>query len=339
MRMYITDTYSEIPQRFLSHQIFEGPFQDHCLWEIDNSNKNIKFVVCENSIFDFLTIFEIHEERTYAKCLFQGFPFIGKTPESHVSNFIQALNSISVALDKCLYFPLVYADDAQSSLLIQANAISWARLPSPVISQHSLNIGLVDVAAKRIGKDAYRKIKRFRKSKAKVETVKGKEAFKCIESIEKQSWKYFAQQDIFSRGQESTYRALIASKNTHLRVAYLNDEPIAYRLDYIALPIVYNLKGSFVDQYKKLSPGFYLFSQDLSDCWRDKQLKFFDLHGSMDNQKSAIHDIGHERNRADFAWSLFPEKINDLRLERLQHDQRVFENYRKGNGIRYLYQK
>ncbi|GEM_PF-7088819 len=338
MSVRITSDLYEIPKKLVSKYYYKVPLHDPYLWLRLSRRSDMQFAIIEDDYEATFTLFKLHHNRPYAECVILGSPFVGEVGNLSVTLFRENLDALSSALHKPLYFPLVYTGDPAEVMLSKVGAAYWKRLPSPIITAKSLSKGLVERATERIGSRARRRIRRFQNSNAEVTQMTKNDSMLCIEYIEKNSWKAELNQDMFSRDQADIYGALAESPNAIIRVATLEGTPISYRFDYRIDSIVYALKWSFSEKHRRLSPGFYLLTQDLSDCWCDKNIDYIDLYGSSDSLKVTICDIGHDRSRIDFAWPSHVQDLQDLRSERLEHDKRLIANAWSGHGTRQLYQ-
>lgn len=268
------------------------------------------------------------------RCFVQGAGALGELAGG--TDAFDFLSSVQRELDvQAIYFPLLYGDISIAQSLLQAQGgRRLRRRPSPVIDWE---LGGADVWARcerKLGSRARRRRRRFEASGAEIVTLEGPRAVRSMLTVEQGSWKTGASQDMISRGQADFYAALLRSSEASLRVALESDEPIAYRLDMRVRNIVYCLKWSYVDDYRALSPGFYLLAVDLVDCYRNDGVVLVDLFGAPDMLKSAL--ASGDRERFDLVW---PDgaKARRLLAERAQHDKIAAEAYNRGDGIRRTY--
>jgi hypothetical protein len=311
------------------------PLHDLCFWENVCHNSDVRIICIQKDSSKLYSVFKLHEN--YAECLIWGDPFLGNIKNFCSTLFNHSLGLIAETLKKCLYFPLVYKHTFTGIAFSNSNAIGWQRSSSPIILAAAVNEDLVARAKIRIGSIADKRIKRFENSGASIKTAKNEESMNYISTIEQRSWKATCGQDMFSRNQAYIYESLARSEHSHVRIAMLGDKAIAYRFDYRINNIVYALKWSFDESYKKLSPGFYMLTKDLTQSWRNKNIYHIDLHGSLDNLKSSICDDDMGCERSDYAWPAGNDDVYILRSERIEHDRRQLDNMKAGRGIRYLY--
>lgn len=285
---------------------------------------------------EWLSVFDVSRETGVARCVFEGHPFLGASGP-RPAEMDEYLARASAILGAVLYFPLVYADSPGGDALSRSAAARWDRLPSPTVSGASLREGLVARARERLGSRADRRLRRFALAGITVHTFGGDEAMRWILSVEGRSWKRSVGQDLRTRGQTELYATLARSPASRIRVALAGQSPVAYRFDYLAGDVVYSLKWSYSEEWRGVSPGFTLLVRDLADCWASTGVRIIDLHGSPDTLKAAVCDPGGERVRTDFGWPPEQSCINQLRRERLAHDQKLRARFDAGGTLKGIY--
>ena len=159
----------------------------------------------------------------------------------------------------------------------------------------------------------------------------------AIQQIESESWKGELGQDMWSRGQNEVYAAIVASSRALVRVASISGRPIAYRLDYSLGNEVFVMKWSYSESARRLSPGFYMLVVDLPVTHAGADIDVVDLYGSPDTLKSSIQDAGADRRRCDMAFPADHPDLEKLRIERFYHDERIAAALTGGHSVRTLY--
>jgi len=270
------------------------------------------------------------------KCTIPGYPLLyeGNVEVKNLTIFLESL--IKALNTDCIYFYNIYEEFS----LIQkiknvSRTITWPRLPSPIINWDYGGNNIWGEIAIRYGSRAERQRKRF-ENKLFVCESNDYNIEENLLRIEQNSWKYKVNQDLTSRiGQISYYSSIIKNKLANITFACdHNDTPVAYRIDSHTKEILYVLKWSYHEEYKRYSPGFYLLTVDLINKWKNKKLKHIDLFGSPDSLKSIMETT--RLNRIDLGFPNI-DKVNHIRLERLDHDEKLRKNHLLGRSIRSVY--
>ena len=113
--------------------------------------------------------------------------------------------------------------------------------------------------------------------------------FNAVLEIEKESWKETAGTSITSNDyQEEFYRQFtpLAAKNGYFsgHILELNDEPIAYVYGFNFNGIFYDLKESYKQQYRNLSPG-HVLKKFVFQTLYDLNVKIYDFMGVCEDYK------------------------------------------------------
>jgi hypothetical protein len=114
------------------------------------------------------------------------------------------------------------------------------------------------------------------------------------------------------------------------------ETPIAYRIDTCVGGVLFALKWSFDEAWRRVSPGFSLLAVDLPRRCKILDVTHADLFGSPDLLKDAVST--GERQRCEFIWPSGPVADRIL-AERHAHDTRAAQALAQGKGIRTSYAK
>lgn len=302
---------------------------------IQNKAKDFFVLIdIDNSI---VTAFERKSSNIW-QCFFNGFPFLAKKniDPNKIESFLQKVKSNLEA--STLYFPLVYGADSALSLFSNNNLFYiYERLPSPIIKPPFNQRVVWKRVKKRYGSRADRQKAKFEKdlyirSFTKID-VKEK-----MSRVELNSWKRLYKQDMLSRdNQIEFYNHLVKTGLAEIVFAYDRmDLPIAFRIDAKINKILYVLKWSYDDNFKKYSPGFYLLTVDLFKIHQNAKYKHIDLFGSPDSLKALVET--NELGRVDIIFSDNPEEADQISKERIAYDAKIRNNYKNHHSIQKLFE-
>jgi hypothetical protein len=189
-------------------------------------------------------------------------------------------------------------------------------------------------AATRIGSQALRRVDHFTKAGLSFRELAPGPAIAALDRIERRSWKAQYAQDMRSRNQFDAYAARLWSRELTLTAAMAADEAIAYRIDCHIGHVLFALKWSFDEAWRRVSPGFLLLAFVLPQRCAALNVRLVDLFGSPDTLKDAIST--DSRDRVDLVWPRGPI-ANDILAERQLHDQLAARSHAQGQGIRNAY--
>jgi hypothetical protein len=291
------------------------------------------FVDKENKI---VTAFEKRSEKVW-QCAVAGFPLLfSKVPDLKLTTLI--LKDICQSLaTKTLYFPLVYVTDlAFGSIADSADFARWERLPSPIITGDFKPDNVWQRVVERYGNRANRQRNKFM-SELRVRTARPNEIENVIRTVETNSWKGEAHQDMLSRsGQFAYYTDIIKSGLAEISVAVdTKDKPAAFRIDAICGNVLYVIKWSFDQNFKKYSPGFYLLTVDLFQKYANFNFGYIDLYGSPDQLKNTLET--NRLGRFDFCYSTETNEVNNIKSERIGFDAKLSRNYQEHQSIKNIF--
>lgn len=226
-----------------------------------------------------------------------------------------------------LYWPLLNGQ-------APPGAATWERLPSPFIDWSDGGAGLLRRVRDRHGSQAERKWRRFEAGGLRIR-LRVEDPRADVRQIERRSWKADAGQAMHQRGQLGLYSTLLADGVATTDVAYLDQCPVAYRIDAQVGDEVSCLKWSFDERFRRFSPGFYLLTVGLRLRYADSAVKRIDLHGSPDTLKALV--ATDSRARLDAAWATDHERVKRRHRERTLHDERTRQMWVARKGVRYAY--
>lgn len=270
------------------------------------------------------------------ECFFQGFPILAPSgiKQQTIINFLQEIRSELSA--STLYFPLIYTNGPFSKVFANTDFFhTYKRLPTqivePPLDQHTV----WERVKARCGSQADRRKERFEKSLDTREFT-GIDVKEKLAAVELKSWKHSYSQDMFSRdNQIDFYNYLIKSGLAKITFAYCGNLPVAFRIDVTIKGVLYILKWSYNQDYKKYSPGFYLVAEDLFRHIDHKQDLLVDLYGSPDHLKALLKTT--EIQRFDAILTSNPDSAEKIARKKTLYDTRVINNYRQGRGIKGLF--
>lgn len=235
---------------------------------------------------------------------------------------------------KAVYFPTVYANSESGRLLsLLASAHRWDRAPSMTIDWHDRGASLESRYRSSLGSQADRRILKWSRSLG-VGTVCDSEVEHVIGKVDARSWKGEAGCDLTSTGQAKLFADLIRFGRAKMAATFLDNVPVAYRIDAHCGTIVLCMEWAFSRDAAALSPGAFLLVRGLVTAWSSVDVEMIDLFGADDTLKSAI--ASGERDRVDFAWPPCAE-TNELRAERMSHDAQSAYVARNGIGLARRY--
>lgn len=301
---------------------------------IQHQNKDIIVVIdTDNSI---VTVFEKKSLHTW-QCAFNGFPLLTKKDihPADADRFLQS--AISQLGGDTLYFPLVYKTKSVLAPFVNNPCFKiYDRLPSPIVKGSFDPEVIWHRVVSRLGSRAVRQKKLFEKQLF-TESFTGVDVKENLSKIELNSWKRIYKQDMLSRdNQIDYYSQIIKSGLAKVTFAFdKNDNPVAFRIDAEINKVLFVLKWSYDDSYKRYSPGFYLLTIDLFRSVKNVSLKYIDLYGSPDNLKALIETDRLERS--DIFLSENPQAVIRIANERIAYDTRINNNYRRSQSIKKLF--
>jgi hypothetical protein len=248
--------------------------------------------------------------------------------------FDEIINFLNV---QALYFPLVYEIfPLYEKLKGEVYIKSWERLPNPMISGNITYENIYEEFKRRIKSKSIENSRIKYKNKFSIKTESIEHQLIALKSIELKSWKRVYKQDMMSReDQFNYYSKLIENGVLKFNCIYDDDIPVAYSIETLYKDVLYLIKWSYNEEYKKYSPGRNL-CLDRLEFYNQTQLKYVDLYGGPDGQKDLLES---ERvKRFDFSYPNL-DIVNSIMEERISHDEIVMENYLNGKSIRYAYNK
>jgi Acetyltransferase (GNAT) domain len=234
-----------------------------------------------------------------------------------------------------IHIPLLYPDVDTAQALLRAQGVArLERLPTLVMAPPFDQGTILARCSARLGSRARRRICRFRRAGLVFQELAGDPAIRALDLIEQRSWKATCRQDMHSRDQFAAYAARLRSGELSMTAVMAQETPIAYRIDAHVRGILFALKWSFDEAWRRVSPGFVLLAVNLP--WRCEALgvKYADLFGSPDLLKGALST--GERRRIECAWPAGPA-AERLLAERRTHDTRAAQAHAQGNSIRSSY--
>lgn len=311
----------------ISKSNFQQTFEN--LYAIHYSNNTALTFIYKES----LTTFTKRDENIY-ECATNIDPIISNNLNQEL--ILEFLNKIKEYLNKTIYLPLVY-EDSKFYHLMKDKIYNYKRLYTS-LSNH-----------KKIGKDiltyiansnrvyfSNRNIKKFEKNmyikyltKTNIEDI--------LITIESNSWKKEKKQDMTTKVEQLKYYSkLVELGIASLAVAYEKEtnKEVAYRLDAIFKDKISVLKNSYIEDYKKYSPGSYMLLYDLFNKY--PALEYVDLYGGPGLAKEMI-ETDHI-NRYDFVIGE-QDIIKNLETKRTKWDEKNYTNYEKGNSIKEVFNK
>lgn len=271
------------------------------------------------------------------QCNFNGYPFLCrgnielKIMERYLSNVKKQLKA------KVLYFPQVYMTDIYTKYLLKIdNCYHWNRLPSPIINRDYSE----DIIWKRLISrydSRAEKQKKFFEKNLSCKILTDNNYYDQIARIEINSWKRSHHQDMLSRDNQIVYYShIVESGLANITFAYNSEDvPIAFRIDAISNNILYVIKWSYDENFKKYSPGFYLLTVDLFRSYKGRRFKFIDLYGSPDLLKNLIEN--DRLKRIDVCFSKDADLVNSIKKNRISYDRKALNNYKKKQSIRKIF--
>lgn len=270
------------------------------------------------------------------ECFFQGFPFLAppRTKQQTIVNFLQEARSQLSA--NTLYFPLIYTKSPFSKIFGNSDLFhTYKRLPTQIVEPPLDYQAVWKRVRARCGSQADRRKERFEKS-LHVREITGLDVKKKLAAVEFKSWKHSCKQDMFSRdNQIDFYNYLIKSALAKVAFAYCGNLPVAFRIDTTINGIVYVLKWSYNQEYKKYSPGFYLVTTDFFKRNIAKEDLYVDLYGSPDHLKTLLKTT--ELERFDAILTSDPKTAEKIASRKTLYDTRIINNYKQGQSIQGLF--
>ncbi|MFA6368810.1 MAG: hypothetical protein WCX20_00320 [Candidatus Shapirobacteria bacterium] len=303
------------------------------------SNSNGSFIVFIDNDLNLISAFEKKSEKVWL-CSLAGYPILAKNSVStkDLEKFVKKIfNGLKI---EALYFPLVYRKNEMFLKLKSLPDISiWSRLPSPVVQNSFSEAVIWDRVKERYGSRAERQKNKFEKY-LYIRSVEMNEVEGIIRTVENNSWKKLYGQDMISRGDQYKYYVnIIKNGLADISVCFdkKTNQPVAFRIDSLNNGILYTIKWSFDENYKKYSPGFYLITIDLFQKYSTVLLNYIDLYGSPDCLKNMIETDRFQR--CDFCLSQSNYLINMIKKERINYDKKIYNNYIKQNSLKDLFIK
>jgi len=270
------------------------------------------------------------------ECFFQGSPVLASriTKQQTIVNFLREIKSRLSA--NTLYFPLIYTNDPFSMVFCNKDFFhTHKRLPTQIIEPPLDYRVIWERVRTRCGSQADKRKERFEKS-LYVRELTGLDVKRELAAVELKSWKHPCRQDMFSRdNQIDFYNYLIKSALAKITFVYYDNLPIAFRIDTIIKKVVYVLKWSYNQEYKKYSPGFYLVTTDLFERSNNTKNLYVDLYGSPDHLKSLLKTT--EVERFDAILTSDPKTAEKIACKKTLYDKRIINNYKQGRSIKSLF--
>lgn len=302
------------------------------------SKKGKDFLIFFDKDNSFMTAFEKRSENVW-ECSIAGFPMLfGKNLyQEEIAKLLEDIKARTQSV--ALYFPLVYKDSQLFRLLEQIPGMTfWKRLPSPIVNGDLSEKVVWRRVVGRFGSRAERQRKKFEKD-LQVGSVGGRDIEKVISEIELNSWKSRCKQDMLSRDNQFAYYVNIVKKGlADITVAFdQNGKGTAFRIESLVNGVLYVIKWSYSEEYKKYSPGFYLLTIDLFKKINGMNLKYVDLYGSPDNLKKLLRT--NLLKRVDLCYSSDKQVVNTLKEKKLRFDQKLDQNYKASKSIKAVYNK
>lgn len=323
-----------LPENFYS----ASPFQMLSAMQarLDSIGKD-NFVFCKFKIdnLDFISAFERARDNIW-KCFILGEAFLFCPKIPNTGQLLQYLHEVTNQLNASgLYFPHVNINSPHYQLLRSvSNILQQERLPSPIIDWYTDGVDFISVLRQRSKQRAVRSWNKFERS-LEVGVLTGTDAVDALANIERRTWKFSSKQSMHHRDHQlDFYSNWLLSGNLTMQVALDASYPIAYRLDCRVGDVVYALKYSYDDNYKKFSPGYYLLTKGIYGLWQSRGVKTIDLWGSPDLLKN--HISTHQYGRTDFFWP--PCSLGrQFLLERAQHDHKLSDAVQSDNGLKSVF--
>jgi len=237
------------------------------------------------------------------------------------------------------YFPQI---DANSSLatdaILDMDFIYWKRLDCPVYKNLEYkNNGYRYPDCCNHPHNREKKLLKI----AYIKSLTSDEAEAVIRSVELSSWKYTCKQDMISRNQIQYYMHLIKNKiiSVTALLSKADNDPIAYRIDSLINDTVFVIKWSYNMAYAKLSPGSFLATRELFMHYSNNEIAVFNLYGSPDSLKDRIENDRVNRIDLVFVNGQQLSVVEELKCERIAHDQRISKAYENRQSIQSIYVK
>lgn len=128
--------------------------------------------------------------------------------------------------------------------------------------------------------------------------------------IEKNSWKESAKTSITTSPKQMKFyelylTSLIAQEKILIEVMEINNEPIAYSIMLRHRNKIYLLKNSYIEKYKRYSPGTLLFIKVMENAF-EQGIEEYDFTGKAENAKMEWTD----KTRQHVDILLYNRKIN-----------------------------
>ncbi len=271
------------------------------------------------------------------ECFFKGFPLLttNNIDQNKIEGFVKEIKSILGA--NTLYFPLVYRTSRILSTFQNKDQFYiYERLSNQIIKPPFDQEEIWKRVRKRYGSRADKQKSKFEKD-LHTKTFSGNDVKDMISNVESNSWKRIYKQDMFSRdNQIDYYNNLVKSGLAEIVFACnKTDLPVAFMINVEINKILYVLKWSYDDHFKKYSPGFYLLTVDLPRRYGDTKYKYIDLYGSLDSLKALVKT--DEIKRVDVIFSDHRKEVKQFSRGKIAYDSRVRNNYEKNFGIKNLF--
>ena len=246
------------------------------------------------------------------------------------------LNKVSKELNKTLYFPLVY-EDSNFYKLLKNDLYNYQRLYTSIIDYGKIDNDILTYINK--SDRVYfskRSVNKF-ENKLYIKYYTKKSVKRIIKHIELNSWKHIEQQDMISKNSQLIYyNELVNSGIANIAVAYdkHTNKAVSYRIDGIGNNKIHVLKNSYIEEYKKYSPGSYMLLYDLYKTY--KNYSYVDLYGGPGQAKQMI-----ETNKIDRYDMFYGDLsiIKEIETNRKVWDKKNYDNYLKGNSIKEVFNK
>lgn len=323
------------------NQLFEnnGKIYFHHIKSLEAMMKQKKadqFVILLDEDQQILSAFEITENQVW-QCCFNALPivFAKKNSNTHIQKFLMGAQEELHA--NALYFPLVYKVDSNQDIFDTSfNYHEWSRLPNPIVSPPLDPKVMWERVISRYGHRAARQRKKFIQELS-IKIFSGQNVRNLIERVELHSWKHRFNQDMLSRDNQIVYySAIIESGLASITFAFDSELPVAYRIDVKVNNVLFTLKWSFDESFKKYSPGFSLLTWQLFEQYSRQSLHYIDLYGSPDQLKKLLETS--RIDRFDVCVSKESSIAESIKKRKIKYDAKIASNFQKSYSITKLFE-
>lgn len=281
---------------------------------------------------DMFTILTKRDDNIY-ECPLNIEPIINSNNSS--KELLEFINNIKEYLGKTIYFSLIY-EDSNFYKLLNNDLYTYDRLYTSICDYSKIANILDRVLSSERVHYSNRNVKKFNNN-LYIKYYSNMDPTDIIVSIEKDSWKNIAKQDMINKKEQLLYySSLVKLGIANIAVSYMKDsnDIVSYRLETIYNNKVHVLKNSFKEKYKKYSPGSYMLISDLYDNYKD--YNYVDLYGGPGLVKDMI-----ETRRVNRYDMLIGEEdiIKDLEVRRKRWDLKNYSNFLNDKSIKDIFNK